>query len=187
MNLEDLLRNPQILDQLGRAAGVSSREAQTGLEALLPAVTRGMQRNARGSSGLESLIKALGSGAHDRYVEQPDRLGDARTRLDGNAILGHVFGSKDVSRNVAAHAAESSGLDASVLKQMLPIVASIAMGALSKQSNRGNAFQQPGRASGGSDLLGSVLGSLLAGGSGGRSPQNDSALDDVLDLAKALF
>ena len=181
MNLEDLLQNPQIIEQLARAGGVGSREAQTGLEALLPAVTHGLQRNSRGSNGLESLIKALGSGAHERYVDQPDQLGDPRTRLDGNAILGHVFGSKDVSRNVAGHAAQSTGLDSSVLKQMLPIVASIAMGALSKQTQRGSSLEN--RSSGG-DLLGSLLGGLLSGGQGRAASRNDSALDDVLDLAK---
>lgn len=189
MNLQDLISNPQVLDQLARSAGVDRSAAQTGLEALLPAVTKGLQRNSRDASGLESLAKALGSGAHDRYLDQPETLADPRARMDGNAILGHIFGSKDVSRNVAGHAAQTTGLDPAILKQLLPVVASIAMGALSKRSQGGTALREPAArpgpaASGGADLLGSLLGGLMGQASGGRNPENDSALDDLLDMAK---
>ena len=181
MNLQDLLGNAQILEQLARGAGVDQQQARTGLEALLPAVTHGIQRNANSPAGLESLVKALGSGGHDRVLDSPDLLGRPETQLDGNAILGHVFGSKDVSRNVAGHAAQSTGLDSTLLKKMLPIVASIAMGALSKGSNRGANFGQQQSGGGLGDLLGPILGGLAGGGA---SQANDSPLDDILDLAK---
>jgi len=186
MNLEDILSNPQVLQQLARSAGIGESEARTGFEALLPAVTQGLQRNSRDASGLESLAKALGSGAHDRYLDQPEALADPRALIDGNAILGHIFGSKDVSRNVAGHAARSSGLDSTILKQLLPVVASIAMGALSKNSQHGAQLREaaPSSGGGGADLVGGLLGSLMGGASGRASTQNDSVLDDVLDLAK---
>ena len=184
MDIQDLLSNPQIIDQLARGAGVGQGQARTGLEALLPAVTQGIARNNQGASGLESLAKALASGSHAQYVDQPETLTDARTRVDGNAILGHIFGSKEVSRNVAGHAAESTGIDSALLKQMLPIVASLAMGALNKKTQGGAALERPAQQSGGVDLLGSLI-SGLAGGA--RSPANDSPLDDVLDLAKKFF
>lgn len=187
MNIQDLLSNPQVIAELARSAGVDQSAARTGLEALLPAVTQGLARNSRDASGLESLAKALGSGAHDRYLDQPEALADPSARIDGNAILGHIFGSKDVSRNVAGRAAQSTGLDSTVLKQLLPVVASLAMGALSKRSARGAELQSGATASGGSDLLGSLLGGLMGASAGGRSPENDSALDDVLDLAKRFF
>ena len=182
MNLQDLLGNAQILEQLARGAGVDQRQAASGLEALLPAVTRGIERNANSASGLESLVKALGSGGHERVLDSPDLLSRPETRLDGNAILGHVFGSKDVSRNVAGAAAQSSGIDSSLLKKMLPIVASIAMGALARNSAGGTSIGQQQSSGGGlGDLLGPILGSLAGGGA---SAANDSPLDDILDLAK---
>lgn len=180
MDLQDLLSNPQIIEQLARSAGTGPQEAKTGLEALLPAVTKGISRNPGTGSGLEALVKALGSGGHERYLDAPDLLGQADTRDDGNAILGHIFGSKDVSRNVAGHAAQGSGLDSALLKKMLPIVASLAMSALSRGSQGGAALQQE---SGGGlgDLLGPILGGLVGGGG---AQQDDSPLDDILDLAK---
>ena len=84
------------------------------------------------------------------------------TRDDGNRILGHLFGSKDVSRNVAAQAAAETGIDAGLIKKALPLVAGLAMGALSKR--RENSL---------TDLL---------GGNG-----DGFGVDDVLGLAKRFF
>ncbi len=39
---------------------------------------------------------------------------------DGNNILGHILGSKDVSRAVADRASANTGIDSGMLKQMLP-------------------------------------------------------------------
>ena len=43
-------------------------------------------------------------------------------------FLAILFGSKDVSRAVAGHAAKQTGIGADVLKKMLPMVAAMAHG-----------------------------------------------------------
>jgi hypothetical protein len=48
-------------------------------------------------------------------------------------VLGEIFGSKDVSRTVAENAAERSGLQPSLLKKMLPMLAMMAAGYMAKQ------------------------------------------------------
>ena len=76
----------------------------------------------------------------------------------GNQILGHIFGSKDKSRDVAAQASEQSGVDPSILKKLLPIVAgAVALHYMTKRGQGGTAGQ------GGGGILGSIL-----GGIGGR-------------------
>ena len=87
---------------------------------------------------------------------------------DGNNILGHIFGSKDVSRNVAAQAAETTGINADLIKQALPLSAGLAMGAMSKSSNAGESLDNSA-----SDLFGSLM-----GGDG-------IDMDDVLNLARS--
>jgi hypothetical protein len=122
-------------------------------------------------------MNALSNGQHQQYVSDPAILGQAATIDDGNAILGHVFGDKDVSRQVAAQAAAQTGIGSDILKKMLPIAATLVMGALAKRSvQSSNAPAQaglqglPGGAAlgGGGDLI-SVLASTLgqAGGPGG--------------------
>jgi hypothetical protein len=41
-------------------------------------------------------------GKHEQYIVNPDIMSSMETLTDGNNILGHLFGSKDTSRNVAA-------------------------------------------------------------------------------------
>ena len=77
----------------------------------------------------------------------------------GNQILGHIFGSKDASREVAADASQKTGIDPSVLKKLLPIVAGmVAMHYISKGHAAAPAGDAP--AEGGGGLLGSILGGL---------------------------
>jgi hypothetical protein len=53
---------------------------------------------------------------------------------DGNNVLAQLFGSQEVSRAVAAQAAQMTGIGQEIYKQMLPVIASTLMGGLFKQS-----------------------------------------------------
>lgn len=171
--------------ELARQFGLDDGQATSAIRELAPALARGMQRNSANDSGLNALRDAISSGNHARYLEQPDLLSNPTTRTDGNSILGHLLGSKDVSRNVAGRAAQNTGIDPSILKQMLPIVATLAMGALGKQS--GGA---------GPDLFSALTGSGGRQGGGGAenlltqfldADRDGSALDDILGMAKKFF
>ena len=134
MNILDSIvgaRDGAAVQQLAAQFGLPPAQASAAIGALMPALAAGLKRNmTTNEAGLES---ALASGHHERYIDQPEVLGAPATTADGNAILGHIFGSKDVSRNVAAGAAAKTGIDPAVLKRMLPLLASLAMGALAKQ------------------------------------------------------
>jgi hypothetical protein len=119
-----------LVREVARGLDVDSGQAQNGIEQLVPALARGIQRNAARPGGLESLLDALKSGGHQRYVDQPEELGRQDSVADGNAILGHILGGKEVSRNVAGRAARETGVDSSVLEKMLPTLAAAAMGSL---------------------------------------------------------
>ena len=128
-----------------------------GVIAVAPALMNGLKKQAGAEGGLAGLTKALQTGNHQRYVDNPELMSSEETRLDGNKILGHLLGSKDTSRNVAAQAAESTGIDAGLIKQALPMIAGLAMGALSKGSDAGNAS---------ADSIGGMLGGLVGEGFG---------------------
>lgn len=177
--LKTIAGNPDLVRQMAGALGVGESDTRGGIEALLPHLARGIQRNTRQTGGLDALTDALSKGNHRRYVEEPEIFSQAATRAEGNGILGHIFGSKDVSRNVAGSAAQRSGLSSDLLKQLLPSLASAAMGALAKESDGGRNLGA-GRGAAPSSGLG-MLGGLL------DSDGDGSALDDVLNLAKKLF
>lgn len=178
MNLMDLLQQAGArgsVDELAGSVGIPAAKVQDLIGALSPALVGGLKKQARSSGGLEALGKALTTGGHQRYVERPDLMAKAATRDDGNKILGHLFGSKDVSRQVAARAAEQTGLDSGLIKKALPLVADLAMGALSKKS----AAAGPAPSAEG---LGGLLGGLMGGGD-----DDGLGIDDLLGLAKKLF
>ena len=142
------------------------------ISALAPALAAGFQRNLQRQGGLQSLISALSSGNHGQYLDDPTTLADPATVTDGNGILGHLLGSKDASREVASRAAAQTGLGADVLKRMVPLAATLMMGAFSKQSSHVSSSTLGGSGGG---LL-SMLTPLLNQNSGG------SILDGVASM-----
>lgn len=179
MNLMDMILNGQngdVVRQVANSLQLDEGQARSAMGSLIPALTRGIGKEASSPQGLEDLIGALGRGNHRQYMDNPASLGDQAAVVDGNGILGHIFGSKDVSRQVASRAAESTGVDSGILKKMLPMLASAAMGALaSKGLGAGAGANQP---SGGQDAgIGSLLNSFL------DADKDGSAMDDILGMA----
>ena len=175
MNLLDLLKETggeQSVGQLASRLNLGSSETKSIIDAVAPALMRSLQKGSGSASGLASLTKALESGNHARYIDRPEELLSDNAVNDGNKILGHLFGSKDVSRNVAANAAEQSGVDASLVKKALPLLAGLAMGALNKKSDGGRS-------------AGSALPGLLGGLAGGDDGK--FGVDDVLSMARKFF
>ena len=180
MDLMDLLKasgGGDSLGQLAKTVGLGSNDTSNLVKALAPALMRGVQKNSADDAGLAGLRRALETGGHDRYIDRPELLDSDDTRADGNNILGHIFGSKDVSRNVAAAAANDTGIDAGLIKKALPLLATLAMGAMSKKTSSGHELGTSASAGG----LG-PLGDLL--NMGGKSA---GGLDDILGMARKFF
>ena len=105
MNILEAVLNAQggaAAREAGRTLGLSQEQTGAAFGALVPALAAGLQRNASQPGGLDSLIGALASGQHSRYLDDPASLGQPASITDGNAILGHILGTKDASRAVAA-------------------------------------------------------------------------------------
>src|SRR5690606_7472248 len=175
MNITDMLAQTGGLQSMAREMGLSENQASACAAALLPAILGGFQKKATSQSGglegLAGMLGMLGGGALADDVVAPEP-----THVDrGNAVLGQIFGSKDVSRAVAANASEKSGLDASVLKKMLPMLAMLAAGYMAKQRSSGTASGAQSQGGGLGGLLGGLLGGAgAAGGLGGLASMRDS-------------
>jgi hypothetical protein len=154
------------LSQAAQARGIGNDGAAALLKQLVPALTAQVKRNASSKDGLGSLAAALSNGRHEHYLDNAAALTTSNAIDDGNGILGHILGSKDASRKLAAHAASQTGIDVGMIKQFLPIIAAATMGAMSKST------------SGGQSGLGSLVGKFLdADGDG-------NVVDDLLSLGK---
>lgn len=181
MNLTDILAQAGGLQSVARDLGLSEDQAAAGADALLPAILGGMKKQAQaqpsGLAGLGGLLGQLGGGG---LLDQV--LGAQPTDPSkGNEVLGQIFGSKDVSRAVADNAASQAGLDSSVLRKMLPLLAMMVTGLMAKQA--GGAGQQASMGEG-SIGLGGLMGSLggLFGGAGAGAPGALGGLSGMLDM-----
>jgi hypothetical protein len=192
MDMGSLLRQTGALDAISRELGMNPATAQSGAEALLPAILGGFKNQAQpsagGLDGLAGMLGGLGGGALLEAVTSKAPTPSA----PGNEILGQIFGSRDVSRSVAARAAQTTGIDPELLKKMLPLLAMAAAGYMARPG--GGAAAASGRGLGG--LLGQVLGggrskAGQAGGLGGLAAMIDlngdgNPLDDIIGMAGKL-
>jgi len=170
------------VSQLAGQFGLQQDQAASAIGSLLPALAGGVQRNIS-QGGLGGLLGALMNGGHQRYLEDPSTLSSPEARDDGNGILGHILGSKDVSRQVAAEASTQTGISEYILKQMLPVVASLAMGAMSRHATAASASSaglNPNASDAGSGLLSMLTPLLDRNGDG-------SVMNDVLGSAFKMF
>jgi len=179
MQITDILAQMGGLQSIARELGVSEAQVTSGAEALAPAILGGFKKQANaqpsGLEGLGGLLNQFGGGGLMDEV-----LGAQPTNVSrGNDVLGEIFGSKDVSRAVAQNAASQSGLDPALLKKMLPMLAMLVGGFISRQQSGGGSTRPSSMGGGLGDLLGGLLGGNASGGGGRKS---GGGIASMLDL-----
>ncbi len=189
MSILEILQQSGGIETMARELGVNESVAQAGAAALLPSILGGFKKTTQaqpsGLDGLGGLLGQLGGGGLLDSV-----LGSQPTPVSqGNEILGQIFGSKEVSRTVAAGAEQQTGISSDLLKKMLPVVAMMVAGYMAKQG---------GDDSGSGGGIGGLIGGLLGGGSkvssgglGGLASLLDldgdgNPLDDIIGMAGKL-
>jgi hypothetical protein len=172
MQITDILAKMGGIQSIARELDIDETQAASGAEALIPAILGGFKKQAQsqptGLEGLGGLLGQLGGGGLFDQVLAAQPTDVSR----GNNILGTIFGSKDVSRAVAQNAASQSGLDQTLLKKMLPMLAMLVTGYMAKQGSTATTASQ--RSPKG---LASLLKGLLGGR--GATTSNFAAMLDL--------
>lgn len=176
MNVNQMLQQTGAVEAISRELGVDPSTAKAGASALLPSILSGFKNPVTagdaepagtafpGLGGLGGLLGTLGGLGGGSLLDNV--TANEPTQVDkGNQILGQIFGSKDGSRAVAATAAGESGVEPSLLKKMLPILAMVAAGYVMKRAGQGSAAEGPEptssgepQAGGSGDILGELIG-----------------------------
>jgi hypothetical protein len=162
------------IQSIANELGISESEATVGATALLPAILGGFKKQAQSSpeglGGLGGLLNQLGGGGllDDVLASHPTNVSR------GNDVLGQIFGSKEVSRSVAQNASTRTGIDPGLLKRMLPMLAMLAAGYMSRRrgANDGTPGAAPRRGG---------LGSLI------DMDGDGNPLDDILRMGGKFF
>ncbi|GAA2540678.1 DUF937 domain-containing protein [Microbacterium mitrae] len=164
--LSDILKMLPIDDiatQLGVDPSVASQAVEEGSATILG----GLAKNAQTEEGASAIEKAL-----SKHSGQGDTV-DVKSvdAVDGGKILNHIFGDKTKTvEKELTDSPKTAGID---FGKLLPMLAPIIMGMLSK-----NQGQSSGQAQGGGGIT-DVIGGLLSGG--------DAATGGIGDLLSGVL
>ena len=127
-------QNGMAMDAMAKQYGLAQEQAAKAVAALMPAFATGFKRNTTNPYDFSALLQAMTSGSYAKYFEDMSSAFTPQGGADGNQVLQQLFGSKEVSRAIAAQAAQLSGIGQDILKQMMPAMADTLMGGLFKQT-----------------------------------------------------
>jgi hypothetical protein len=131
MNIDQLAgETGHDLGAIGARFGMTPDQTRQAMASLLPAVAGGFQKQGDGFGAAAQ----LGAGTAPHAAVDP-----------GNAVLGQIFGSKDVSRQVAQHASGQTGMSSQIMKALLPIVAAMVAQHLMGRMGGWRWRRRPGR------------------------------------------
>ena len=181
----------QLAANLAQQFDLSETEIVAAIQALKPALALGLDRAAEDPQGAVKLVECVCAAssccAHD-HVEAAC-ADDAVSR--GQTAVFSLFGADDATDQILQAASRQSGVSTAILRQLLPILASILFSGLSKTLNQqglGGILSQiinsgvlnVGKAGGGlEEILGQVLGGGKPASRPGPQPR-DGGLGDLL-------
>jgi hypothetical protein len=146
------------LENFAHQFGLSPQQTNAAIAALMPAFAMGLQRAATDPSAMAQLFRLMSGGHYPNFWESANQAFTPQARQEGKEIIDQLFGSDEVSRRVAHQAADFSGVGVDVLQQMLPLLAGIVAGGLTRlaasQGAMLSAFASPPPGAGSSGQTG---------------------------------
>lgn len=193
MSLLQMVRQAQGgqgLGQLARQVGIDQDQASGLAEMLAPAIAQGAKRRAQ-KGGLEAVLGQLMGEAQGGYLDDPAAAAAPAGQAQGQQFLDQILGSRQASGELAATAAQRSGLDLGAVAQFLPALAAMLQGGMQRSlpdSSIQNMISGGGPgAAGGSGGAGGLLGAIggLLGGGGSQAAGSGGGLDMLTGMLDA--
>ncbi|MCP4315700.1 MAG: DUF937 domain-containing protein [Hyphomicrobiales bacterium] len=135
-------QNGEAMQTMSKQFGLSVDQATQAMEALMPAFSTGLKRSSLNPQDFGGFMQALAGGHYADYFNNMTEAFTPQGISEGNAMLGQIFGSKDVSRAIAKQAELATGIAQDIYKRMMPVVASILMGGLFNQATGSSSAMQ---------------------------------------------
>ena len=186
MTLNDIIQSAQGgagLQNLASEFGLTPEQTQAAVQAIIPALSHGLQRTAQDPGALGGVIGEMSSGDHAGSYADPAQTGAAADA--GTGALGQIFGGPNVTAQITQQISRVSGLDPQVIGSLLPAVTSMVMGGLShamQAQGHGDVLSQGAPASGGGGLLGSLISAVGGALGSSSSGATQSGLSTLINM-----
>ncbi|MEM7059692.1 MAG: DUF937 domain-containing protein [Pseudomonadota bacterium] len=197
MNLLNQAQGGQGLSQLADKLGLDQEQAGGLAGMLAPAIGSAAKKRAE-SGGLESLLSQLQGQEQGGLFDNPAAAAEPEARAQGDSFLEKILGSRDATRELAAEAANRSGVEQNKVEEFLPALAAMLQGGMQQQTPDTSISGLLTQMQGGTTNQGGGIMSMLSGllstqnkpGSGGLdlsmitnmldADGDGSPLDDIL-------
>ncbi|MET1047540.1 MAG: DUF937 domain-containing protein [Hyphomicrobium sp.] len=137
MTIQDTLRGSggqALIGSIAGAFGIDEQKADAAVRSLTDELNVRIQRAMLSRGGVADVVSLVTAPGAQRALSNPDQLASREVASDGNDILGTLLGDKHISRGIAARTAAQTGLDSDTVQKLLPVVASLLVGELQRQS-----------------------------------------------------
>jgi len=173
--IDMITNNPDIAKTIAKQVGINSNDAGSIIDKLAPILMGGAKSNLESDRDSGKLIKHIESSNYADMFDRPDKaVKEGNFTNMGNDILSELTGSKEKSREVAKHVEKETGFSSSLIKSILPMLAPMIIGALTKKSAPSLSNNQSTQSSSGIE---GMLKNLI-------DQDNDgSIIDDVMGMA----
>jgi hypothetical protein len=128
-NLNDILASAQngaFFDNLARQYGVSAEQAQTVVKAMIPQFSAAMLQ----PGALASVFEGMTRSSIQQAFQNAAAVQTALTTQQGGTILDQIFGNAALTKEISDQIAARTGLKPDLVAQMIPAIASVALGGL---------------------------------------------------------
>ncbi len=137
MTIDDSLRSVaghELIARVADAFGIDEKSAQSAVFSLADELEVRIQRAMLSRGGVADVLSLVTApGARGVPLNAADLASPGLT-ANGDQILNVLIGNKHVSRKIAARVASSSGLDVATVQKLLPVVATLLISELQRQS-----------------------------------------------------
>ncbi len=138
MNLAETLlsaANGGIAQQLGSQFGLDASKLGPVLGAVAPLLAHGLKEKLSTDPSGGGVLDMITNGSLTKYADNPSALASPEAAQQGQSILSSLFGGGGSAlTSIASVVAGKTGVSSQLIQTMLPVLASLIMGFLSKQT-----------------------------------------------------
>jgi hypothetical protein len=187
-NLNDILQSAQggeAINNIAQRFGLSPDQAQAAVQALIPALSAGLTKAATNPSTLGSVISAVTDNAHQASFNDPNAAQSPGAAQKSSDTLSQILGSNHVLQQIAQQASAVTGIRPDILMQILPVVASIAIGGLATSLHNQGLGGMLGQLATAAEQ--GNLGSVVGGSAGSAGASGGGLMSVLTNLLGGLF
>ncbi|MCH9806875.1 MAG: DUF937 domain-containing protein [Alphaproteobacteria bacterium] len=123
----------RLLTSVGGQLFPSSQQAETVTKELLPFVSAAIKKETGSQQGLKNFLHKADNVSVDKFLSDPDNQKLETVASHGEDVVRNILGMADAREAIVLRLAARTGLNATAIGQLLPVVAMLAVGGLANK------------------------------------------------------